>query len=89
MRVTLPRNPLVEDLRLAERLLPTRSPEPLLEHVLLRAGTGDCTLIASDREITLWLRLQAEVEQAGADLLPGRRLLTLLRAVSAETLRLE
>ena len=30
MQVVLPRIPLVEDLRLAERLLPLRSPEPLV-----------------------------------------------------------
>jgi DNA polymerase-3 subunit beta len=89
MQVVLPRAPLIEDLRLAERLLPLRSPEPPLEHVLLRAGEHDCTLLAYDREVALWLRLAGEVERPGTALLPGRRLLALLRQADAETLCLE
>ena len=89
MQVVLPRAPLVEDLRLVERLLPLRSPEPLLEQVLLRAGDHECTLLAYDREVALWLRLAAEVESPGAALLPGRRLLALLRQADVEALRLE
>src|SRR4051794_15808701 len=89
MQVVLPRIPLVEDLRLAERLLPLRSPEPLLEQVLLRADERGCTLLAYDREVALWLRLAGEVEQSGAALLPGRRLLALLRQAGAEMLRVE
>jgi DNA polymerase-3 subunit beta len=89
MQVVLPRAPLVEDLRLAERLLPVRATEPLLEHVLLRAGDRECTLLAYDREVALWLRLAAEVERPGAALVPGRRLLAVLRQADAETVRLE
>jgi DNA polymerase-3 subunit beta len=89
MQVVLPRAPLVEDLRLAERLLPLHSTEPLLENVLLRAGERDCTLLAYDREVALWLRLAGEVERPGAALLPGRRLLALLRQADAEAIRLE
>jgi DNA polymerase III subunit beta len=89
MQVVLPRVPLVEDLRLAERLLPPHSPEPLLEQVLLRAGGRDCTLLAYDREVALWLRLAAEVERPGSVLLPGRRLLALLRQADVEAIRVE
>jgi DNA polymerase-3 subunit beta len=89
MQVVLPRAPLVEDLRLAERLLPARSPEPLLEHVLIRAAGRDCTLMAYDREVALWLRLTAEVERPGAAVVHGRRLLALLRQTDAESLRVE
>jgi DNA polymerase-3 subunit beta len=89
VQVILPRDPLVEDLRLVERLLPLRSPEPSLEHVLVRAGGRDCTLLAYDREVALWLRLAAEVERPGTALVPGRRLLALLRQSDAETVCLE
>jgi DNA polymerase-3 subunit beta len=89
MQVTLSRVPLAEDLRLAERLLPLRSPEPVLEHVLLRAGPAGCTLVAHDREVTLWLPLAGEVSRPGAALLPGRRLLALLRPTAAETIQVE
>jgi DNA polymerase-3 subunit beta len=89
MQILLPRAPLVEDLRLAEYLLPLRSPEPVLENVLLRARERDCTLLAYDREVALWQAVTAEVEQPGAALVPGRRLLALLRQASADTLRFE
>jgi DNA polymerase-3 subunit beta len=89
MQVTLPRMPLVTDLRLAERLLPLRSPETVLEHVLLLAGPSGCTLLATDREVALWLQLEGEVEQPGTALLPARQALAFLREAGAETVRLE
>lgn len=89
MQITLPRAALVEDLRLAERLLPVRSPEPALRYVLLRAGGRGTTLLATDRELSLWLDQEAVVERPGSALLPLRHLLPLLRESEAETLRLE
>ncbi len=59
MQVVVPRAALVEALRLAEPLLPFRSPEPLLQHVLLQANPHDCTLLAFDREVALWLPIPA------------------------------
>src|SRR5207237_9403920 len=46
-------------------------------------------LLAYDREVALWQAVSAEVERPGAVLLPGRRLLAVLRQAGAETLRLE
>jgi DNA polymerase-3 subunit beta len=89
MQVTLPRAALVADLRLAERVLPARSPEPLLDHVLLRADPTGCTLLATDREVALWLQLKAEVAHPGTVLLPARQALAFLRESAAESLRLE
>jgi DNA polymerase III subunit beta len=89
MKVVLARAPLLDDLRLAERLLPLRSPDLLLTHVLLQAGDSVCTLLVHDREIALWLRLQGQVEQPGSALLPLRQLLAFVRECGAETLRLE
>src|SRR5262245_55701908 len=89
MKVVLARAPLLDDLRLTERLLPLRSPDLLLTHVLLQAGDSVCTLLAHDREIALWLRLQGQVEQPGSTLLPLRQLLAFVRESGAETLRLE
>jgi DNA polymerase-3 subunit beta len=89
MQVTLPRATLVADLRLAERVLPARSPEPLLDHVLIRAEPPGCTLLATDREVALWLQLEAEVARPGTVLLPARQALAFLRESAAESLRLE
>jgi DNA polymerase-3 subunit beta len=89
MQAVVPRAALVEALRIAEPLLPFRSPEPLLEHVLLQAGPHGCTLLAFDPEVALWLAIPAEVGQPGQALLPGRRLLALVRQADAEALRLE
>src|SRR5262249_4179437 len=88
MRVTLARAALLADLRLAERVLPARSPEPALEGVLLRTTDTGCTLLAHDREVALWLDLPAQVERPGAVLLPARQTLALLRESSADTLHI-
>src|SRR4051812_9921831 len=79
MQLIVPRQQMAEALRLAEPLLPLRSPEPLLEHVLIRAEGAGCTLLACDREVSLCLPLDAEVRRPGAALVPGRRLAALLR----------
>src|SRR4051812_20322867 len=89
MEVLLSRAGLVEALRLTEPLLPLRSPEPLLEHVLLKADGNDCTLLAYDREVALRWRLDAEVVRPGAALLHGRRLLALLRQAQDGSLQVE
>src|SRR4051812_7773792 len=88
MHLILARQPLLEALRLAEPLLPPRSPEPLLEHVLLRAESVGCTLLACEREVSLCLPVAADVRRPGAALVPGRRLAALLRQVEAGAVEL-
>src|SRR5262249_2839257 len=88
MRVTLARAALLTDLRLPDRVLPARSPEPPVECVLLRTTDLGCTLLAYDREVALWLDLPAHAERPGAVLLPARQTLALLRESSADTLQI-
>jgi DNA polymerase III sliding clamp (beta) subunit (PCNA family) len=87
MHAILARAPLVDDLRLAERILPVRSPDAVSQCVLFRAVPGGCSLVTRDHELTLWLELHADVERPGAALLPARRLLAFAREVDAETVR--
>jgi DNA polymerase-3 subunit beta len=89
MRATVERAPLVDDLRLAERLLPIRSPEPLLEHVLLRGDSEGVVLVANDRELALCLRLDARVEEGGTALLPARRVLAFLREAAFDAVEID
>src|SRR5262245_66263567 len=84
MRVTLARAALLTDLRLAERVLPARSPESALECVLLRTTDLGCTLLAYDREVALWIDLPAHAERPGAVLLRARQTLALLRETTAD-----
>jgi DNA polymerase III subunit beta len=89
MHAILARAPLVDDLRLAERILPIRSPDVVAQCVLVRAVPGECSLVTRDHELTLWLGLHAVVERPGEALLPARRLLAFAREVGAETIRAE
>jgi DNA polymerase-3 subunit beta len=81
------RERLLEGSRLAEALLPART--PARAHLLLEARGATCTLHAAGPDVALRLTLPADVEQPGAALLPARQALAILRRTDAEVLLVE
>jgi DNA polymerase-3 subunit beta len=70
------------------RLLPARSPDPVLSGVLLAAGPDGVVLAGTDRERTVRLRRAAVVHTSGTVLVPGRPLAETLRALDVPEVRL-
>lgn len=63
---------LIASLQIATRALSVRSPQPILEGVLLETCDEGLQLTASDGTFTIITRVKAEVEVEGACVMPGR-----------------
>ncbi len=81
MKITADRDPLIDALQAAARALSTRSTLPSLGGILISAEGGVATARATDMELGLAVRLDAQVEGDGAILLPGRLVTDVARAL--------
>ena len=74
MKVTCGRDELTEKLQLAGRGVSTRTNVQILAGIMLRVAGGQLHLSATDMEISLRVALDAQVEDEGAVVVPGRLL---------------
>src|ERR671924_332785 len=74
LKLTCARDELAEKLALVARAVSTRSAVQVLQGILLRAEGGQLQLAATDMELSLRASLEAEVEEEGAVVVPGRLL---------------
>jgi len=79
MKVTCRSEELADKLGVVGRGVSTRTSVHVLTGVLLRAEGGRLELAATDMEISLRLGLEAEVEEAGSIVVPGRLLVDIAR----------
>ena len=83
MKVTCGRDELADKLQLAGRGVSTRTNVQILAGIMLRAAGGRLHLSATDMEISLRVALDAEVEDEGAVVVPGRLLVDIVRLLPA------
>src|SRR5918911_5640138 len=83
MKVTCTRDELSEKLQLAGRGVSTRTSVQILAGILLRASGGQLSLAATDMEISLRVALDAQVEDEGSVVVPGRLLVDIVRLLPA------
>ncbi len=79
MKVTCRSEELADKLGVVGRGVSTRTSVHVLTGILLRAEGGRLELAATDMEISLRLGLEAEVEEAGSIVVPGRLLVDIAR----------
>jgi DNA polymerase III subunit beta len=79
MKVTCARDELAEKLQIAGRGVSTRTTVQILAGILLRATAGRLSLAATDMEISLRVSLEAQVEEEGSVVVPGRLLVDIVR----------
>ncbi|HSC91144.1 MAG TPA: DNA polymerase III subunit beta [Gaiellaceae bacterium] len=79
LKATCARAELAEQLGVVARAVSTRSAVQVLLGVLLRADDGRLQLAATDMELSLRASVEAEVEDEGAVVVPGRLLLDIVR----------
>jgi DNA polymerase III subunit beta len=79
MKLTCSRDELAQRLGIVARAVSTRTSVQVLLGVLLRAEGGRIHLAATDMELSLRASLDAEVEDEGAVVVPGRLLVELAR----------
>jgi DNA polymerase-3 subunit beta len=79
MKLTCARDELNQRLAVVSRAISARTSVQVLLGVLLRAETGKLHLAATDMELSLRVSLDADVEEEGAVVVPGRLLVELAR----------
>jgi DNA polymerase-3 subunit beta len=81
MRFMVERDALAEAVAWVARSLPQRPVLPILSGLLLEAGSGGLTLSCFDYEVSARIRVDAEVADPGAVLVPGRLLAEITRSL--------
>lgn len=89
MKLTTKREDLVSKLSIVSRAVSTRAATQALSGVLLNAVDGRVTLAATDLDLGLETTLEAEVEDGGAILLPGRLFAEVARSLADPTVEIE
>jgi len=83
MKLTCAKEELAEKLQVAGRGVSTRASVQILAGILLRAAGGQLSLSATDMEISLRVSLDAQVEDEGSVVVPGRLLVDIVRLLPA------
>ncbi|HEY2716563.1 MAG TPA: DNA polymerase III subunit beta [Solirubrobacterales bacterium] len=89
MKLTTKREELVSKLSVVSRAVSTRAATQALSGVLLTAEGGKLTLAATDLDLGLETTLEAEVEDGGTALLPGRLLAEVARSLGDPSVQIE
>jgi DNA polymerase III subunit beta len=89
MRVVCQKDDLAEKLQVVGRGVSTRTTVQILAGILLRAAGGRLHLSATDMEISVRDSLDAQVEEEGAVVVPGRLLVDIVRLLPAGEVTLE
>jgi DNA polymerase III subunit beta len=89
MKVTCPREELAQKLGVVGRAVSSRTSVNILTGIMLRAEGGRLSLAATDMEISLRVTLDAQVEEEGSVVIPGRLLVDIVRLLPAGEVTLE
>lgn len=89
LRVTCDRDELVARLAVVARAVSTRGAVQVLAGVLLRAEGESLELAATDMEVSLRTAVPAQVESAGALVVPGKLLVDIARLLPADEVVIE
>jgi DNA polymerase-3 subunit beta len=81
MKLTAPREAFLKPLLAVIGVVERRQTMPILANVLLQAKNGSVTITATDLEVELVARTEAEVGAAGEVTVPGRKFLDICRAL--------
>jgi DNA polymerase-3 subunit beta len=83
------RQELVSRLLIVNKAVSTRTATQSLAGILLAADSDGLTLRATDMELGLETRVEAELEGSGSVLLPGRQLVEVVRSLGEDSVELE
>jgi DNA polymerase-3 subunit beta len=90
MQLVTPREAFLHHLQLAASVCPTRSPRPILQDVLIEAGKGSVTMLATDGEVSLRTSYESDdIKGEGKAALPAVTLLSAVRSMSDDTVTIE
>ncbi len=83
MKIRVERDALADAVAWAARTLPSRPPLPVLACLVLSADESGLTLSSFDYEVSSRVQVDADLDEAGVALVPGRLLADIARALPA------
>lgn len=89
MKLTFHKDDALQVIQPLQGVISSKSMLPILSHVILEAGPKGVKMIASDLELWISCPLAAEVEEEGANSIPGRRLFNIIKEMPGATISLE
>ncbi|MEI6217402.1 MAG: DNA polymerase III subunit beta [bacterium] len=89
MKVKITKNALMNGLQMGYGIISPRSTVPILSNVLLRAEDKKLWLTTTDMEVSVRCAVEADVIKAGSSTIPARRLLSIIKELSAEEVEIE
>jgi DNA polymerase III subunit beta len=89
MRVICPKDELADKLQVVGRGVSARTTVQILAGIMLRAAGGRLHLSATDMELSIRDSLEAEVDEDGAVVVPGRLLVDIVRLLPGGDVTLE
>lgn len=90
MKILCDHHELREAFGIAASVVPSKSPKPVLQNVLLHASEKGLSLLATDLELAAHIDLDAvKVKEPGEALLPAKQTDALLREIQEPTISLE
>jgi DNA polymerase-3 subunit beta len=89
MRITCEKEELAEKLQLVGRAVSPRTSVQILAGIMLEARGGRLALAATDMEISLRVSLDAQADEEGAVVVPGRLLVDIVRLLPGDEVTLE
>ena len=89
MKLSCSRDELTQRLGVVARGVSSRSSVLVLTGILLRAEAGRLHLAATDMEVSLRASLEAEIEDEGSTVVPGKLLLDIVRGLPADSVAIE
>src|SRR5919109_1549483 len=89
MKVTCTRDELADNLAVVGRGVSARTSVQILAGIMMRAAGDQLSLAATDMEISLRLSLDAQIEEEGAVVVPGRLLVDIVRLLPAGEVTIE
>jgi len=89
MKFSVSREKFLANLGIAVRGVSTRSAIQTLSGVMLRASSDGLELQATDMELGIRVRVEANAEREGSAVLPGRLLLDVVRSLATDDVSLE
>src|ERR671919_2749483 len=89
MKITCGRDELADRLQIVGRGVSTRTNVQILAGIMLHARDGRLFLSATDMEISLRASLEAQVEESGSVVVPGRLLVDIVRLLPGGEVTLE
>jgi DNA polymerase-3 subunit beta len=89
MKFSIAQTQLQEALQVVSSAVPTRTTLPVLSNILVEAENGSVRLTATDMDLAIATKTQANVVDAGSLTVPAKKLLELVRKLPREELKVD